>query len=71
LTIDKSRANLAAVNAGRDAPIKIRQIKYLNNVVEQDHLAIKRIIRPTLRRKRPWGGVCSGQGLPLRASFSS
>jgi hypothetical protein len=58
VTIDKSGANLAAllaVNAGRDAPIKIRQIKYLNNVVEQDHLAIKRMIRPTPRRKRPWG----------------
>jgi transposase-like protein len=27
---------------------KIRQVKYLNNVVEQDHRAIKRIIRPML-----------------------
>ena len=51
VTIDKSGANLAAlhaVNAGRDTPIKIRQVKYLNNVVEQDHRAIKRIIRPML-----------------------
>ena len=50
-TIDKSGANLAAlhaVNAGRDTPIKIRQVKYLNNVVEQDHRAIKRVIRPML-----------------------
>ena len=29
-------------------PIKIRQSKYLNNVVEQDHRAIKRIVRPML-----------------------
>jgi transposase-like protein len=51
VTIDKSGANLAAlhaVNAGRDTPIKIRQVKYLNNMVEQDHRAIKRIIRPML-----------------------
>jgi transposase-like protein len=27
---------------------KIRRVKYLNNVVEQDHRAIKRIIRPML-----------------------
>ncbi len=51
VTIDKSGANLAAlhaVNAERDTPIKIRQVKYLNNVVEQDHRAVKRIIRPML-----------------------
>ena len=28
--------------------IEIRQIKYLNNLVEQDHRAIKRIVRPML-----------------------
>lgn len=51
VTIDKSGANLAAlhaVNVGRDTLIKIRQVKYLNNVVERDHRAIKRIIRPML-----------------------
>jgi putative transposase len=48
VTIDKSGANLAAVNAEHDTAIKIRQVKYLNNVVEQDHRAIKRIIRPML-----------------------
>ncbi|REG52423.1 transposase-like protein [Paraburkholderia sp. BL6669N2] len=48
VTIDKSGSNLAAlhlVNAERETPVKIRQVKYLNNVVEQDHLAIKRITR--------------------------
>jgi putative transposase len=51
VTIDKSGANLAAleaINADREAPIKIRQCKYLNNVVEQDHRAIKRRTRPML-----------------------
>ncbi len=31
-----------------DAPIELRQVMYLNNIVEQDHRAIKRIIRPML-----------------------
>jgi len=51
VTVDKSGANLAALealNAERTTPIKIRQNKYLNNIIEQDHRAIKRIIRPTL-----------------------
>jgi putative transposase len=40
VTIDKSGANLAAlhaVNAERETAIKIRQVKYLNNVVEVRH----------------------------------
>jgi putative transposase len=51
VTIDKSGANLAAleaINADRETPIKIRQSKYLNNLVEQDHRAIKRRTRPML-----------------------
>ncbi|WP_121317670.1 IS6 family transposase [Paraburkholderia sp. RAU2J] len=51
VTIDESGANLAglhAVNAERETPIKIRQAKYLNNIVEQDHRAIKRRTRPML-----------------------
>ncbi|MFM0043489.1 IS6 family transposase [Paraburkholderia sediminicola] len=51
VTIDKSGANLAAlhvINAERETPIKIRQSKYLNNLVEQDHRAIKRRTRPML-----------------------
>jgi putative transposase len=51
ITIDKSGASLAAlnaVNAERETPIKVRQIKYLNNIVEQDHRAIKRRTRPML-----------------------
>jgi len=51
VTVDKSGANLAAlqaINAERETPIKIRQCKYLNNIVEQDHRAIKRITKPML-----------------------
>jgi len=49
VTIDKSGANQAALKAiytGRECPIKIRQQKCLNNIVEQDHRAIKRRTRP-------------------------
>lgn len=51
MTIDKSGANLAAleaINVERETPIKIRQNKYLNNIAEQDHRAIKRRTRPML-----------------------
>ena len=51
VTIDKSGANqaaLKAVNATRERPIQIRQQKYLNNIVEQDHRAIKRRTRPMM-----------------------
>ena len=36
------------LNKEREVPITIRQVKYLNNIVEQDHRAIKRITRPML-----------------------
>lgn len=52
--MDKSGANKAAIdeiNAGREIPMVVRQVKYLNNIVEQDHRAIKRVTRPTLNFK--------------------
>jgi len=51
VAIDKSGANfsaLEAINGDRETPIKIRQSKYLDNLVEQDRRAIK---RPMLRSK--------------------
>ena len=54
VTMDKSGANKAAmdeINAGRQTPIVVRQVKYLNNIVEQDHRAIKRVTRPMLNFK--------------------
>lgn len=51
VTIDKSGSNLAAlqaINAKRETPIRVRQKKYLNNIVEQDHRAIKRRTRPMM-----------------------
>jgi putative transposase len=51
ITIDGNEANAAAIrgyNKAHDRAIVIRQVKYLNNVVEQDHRAVKRITRPML-----------------------
>ena len=51
VTLDKSGANKAAmdeINARGETPIIMRQVKYLNNIVEQDHRAIKRVTRPML-----------------------
>jgi putative transposase len=36
-----------------DAEIVLRRSKYLNNIVEQDYRAIKRIVRPMLGFKCP------------------
>jgi transposase-like protein len=50
------------INAGRNAPILVRQVKYLNNIVEQDHRALKRVTRPMLNFKsfRAAGSVLAG-----------
>jgi len=64
-SMDKSGAHKAAmdaVNACRDVPILVRQVKYLNNIVEQDHRAIKRVTRPMLNFKsfQSAGSVLAG-----------
>src|SRR6266508_572354 len=51
ITIDGSEANAAAIrsyNEVHGTAIVIRQVKYLNKVVEQDHRAVKRVTRPML-----------------------
>ena len=51
ITIDKSGANTAAIEgirADSGADLEMRQSKYLNNLIEQDHRAVKRVVRPML-----------------------
>ena len=51
ITINKSGANtdaIVSIQADSGLSIIMRQSKYLNNIVEQDHRAIKRITRPML-----------------------
>ncbi len=54
ITIDKSGANMAAVRevmADSGLAIELRHSKCLNSIVEQDHRAIKRRVRPMMAFK--------------------
>jgi putative transposase len=51
IPLDGSEANAAAIRSDNEAhgtTISIRQVKYLNNMVEQEHRGVKRITRPML-----------------------
>ncbi|MFP9230896.1 hypothetical protein A0E43_19335 [Pectobacterium cacticida] len=51
VTMDKSGANKSAIDQiieDKEIAVKVRQIKYLNNIVEQDHRAVKRNTRSML-----------------------
>ncbi len=68
VTIDKSGANAAALEAFQEETghaIEIRQSKYLNNLIEQDHRAIKRTIRPMLGFKSFRSARVTLQGIEL------
>ncbi len=59
IVIDRSGANTAGIStlnrmlkfSGCRVPIEMGRIKYLNNLVEQDHRPIKKRIRPMLGSK--------------------
>ena len=68
MTSDKSGVNTAALDALNDEPnvnIEVRQSKYLNNLIEQDHRAIKRIVRPMLGLKSFRTARITLQGIEL------
>ena len=68
VTIDKSGANKAAmdeINARGETPVIVRQVKYLNNIVEQDHRAIKRVTKPMLNFKSFRAAKCVLAGIEL------
>jgi transposase-like protein len=51
INIDKSGSNLAGIgayNAEQGVSIRVRQCKYLNNIVEQDHRFVKQRVRAML-----------------------
>ena len=57
ITIDKSGANTAgieSVKADAYVDILMRQNKYLNNLVEQDHRAVKRVTGPMFGFESFW-----------------
>ena len=49
VTMDESGANETAtgeINGTGEKPVIIRQVKYLNKIVEQDHLAVTPVTKP-------------------------
>ena len=68
ITIDKSGSNTAAIthyNQTHKTAIVIRRAKYLNNIVEQDHRAVKRLTRPMLGFKSFWAARCTIAGMEV------
>lgn len=68
ITIDQSGSNTAAIkhyNKIHKTAIIIRHSKFLNNVVEQDHRAVKRITRPMLGFKSFWAAQCTIAGIEV------
>ena len=43
-----------SINHGHCLDIQMRQSKYFNNIIEQDHRAVKRITGPMLEFKSFW-----------------
>ena len=70
INIDKSGANKAGIkgyNSDNCRRVKIRQCKYLNNVIEQDHRRIKRITRSMLGFKNFYSAQATLSGIELVA----
>ena len=68
INIDKSGANTAAIesyNKDTKSKIEIRQNKYLNNIIEQDHRAVKRITKPMMGFKSFWSAANTIAGIEL------
>ena len=68
ITIDKSGANKAAIgsyNTEEKTTIEIRQSKYLNNLIEQDHRAVKRLRRPMLGFHSFWAAQSTLAGIEV------
>jgi transposase-like protein len=68
ITSDQSGSNTAAINhynKMHKTAITIRQCKYLNNMVEQAHRAVKRLVRPMLGLKSFWAACCTLAGMAV------
>lgn len=68
ISFDTSSANTTAIesyNAEHEAGIEIRRIKYLNDIVEQDHRAVKRVTRPMLGFKSFRSAAATLSGIEL------
>jgi putative transposase len=66
--VDRCGANTAAIvscNADHDTDIEICQVKYLNNIVEQDRRAIRRMVRAMLGFKAFWSAAITIAGIEI------
>jgi putative transposase len=71
VVIDKSGANLAGLQAvnvslkftGSGRVVEVRQIKYFNNILEQDHRFIKRITAPMMGFKAFYSATATLAGI--------
>ncbi len=72
ITIDKSGRNTAAIphhNKTHKTALVMRHSKYLNNRVEQDHRAVKRLTRPLLGFKSFGAARCTSGGIEVRQAI--
>ena len=67
ITVDKNAAYPVALDQLKkdktlNAQIQLRQSKYLNNVIEQDHRKVKRIVKPMMgfHHSTQQGELCAG-----------
>lgn len=70
VTLDNNPANLSGLayvnySIPKHVKIKVRQNKYLNNIIEQDHRAIKRITHPMLSFKAYQSAVTTLTGIEI------
>jgi putative transposase len=73
IVIDKSGANLPSIQAVNTILkftlagkiITIHQVKYLNNIVEQDHRFIKRLINPMMGFKAFYSAAATLAGIEV------
>jgi hypothetical protein len=68
ITLGGSEANASAIkryNKAYGTAITIRQAKYLNTIIEQDHRAVKRVTRPMLGFKAVAAAQCTVAGVEL------
>jgi putative transposase len=70
VNIDQSGANTAGLkqmNREMKKRVKIRECKYLNNIIEQDHRRIKRLTRPMLGFKNFYAAQRTLAGMEVMA----
>lgn len=72
--VDKSGANTAAIRSVNDdacVDVKLRQSKYLNDKVEQDHRSVKHITVPILVFKSFWSALKLIAGIETMHMFKN